>query len=230
MLNLLRPALVLSTCLSLTACGWWRDVPVDNRPASVIKTWFCNANPAWDGWNCAQDPRHAEAPLPARPPKPRAVAVDTVEDVDAVIARLLTEPDAGRARGGVRTAPAADDDMPVTEVPASPQPATSPDEADVVSDSTRIDDSPGDYYAVQLVAMSSRTGAEAFIARHGLSDVTLTPVESAGRVYTALIYGIYPNRDAALAAVNARPASLQHIQPWIRRFDSLQAATARASG
>lgn len=229
MVNRLRLFSIALLGLSLVACGWWRNVPVDNHPASIIETWFCIANITRDGWDCSQDPQLADVPLPARPAPSRETTSATPHDAGAETVRptvkVAIEPDPGTM------APEHDaDDADVARAGMPPGPTTQAAVALAKAGTRTIAEIPADYYAVQLVAMSTRAGAERFMAEHGLEDAIITPVESGGRIMHALIYGIYPDRAAARAAVQSRPASLLHIRPWVRRFDSLRAAAARAGG
>lgn len=69
---------------------------------------------------------------------------------------------------------------------------------------------------------------EEFRIRHRLSGVIGAQVEAGGRIYHALLLGIYETLADARAAAASRPVSLQGTQPWIRKVATLQAAVARA--
>ena len=87
---------------------------------------------------------------------------------------------------------------------------------------------PAHFYAVQIVAMSSRAGLESFSNKHGLNPAASVRIETDGRLYHVLLLGIYETLADATAAVTSRPASLRTMQPWIRRLGPLQQAVARA--
>jgi septal ring-binding cell division protein DamX len=91
-----------------------------------------------------------------------------------------------------------------------------------------LKDLPSGFYTVQIVAMSSMEALESFRHAHGLDGVLGARIESGGRIFYALLLGVYETLADARAAAAARPASLQSYQPWIRKLDTLKAAVARA--
>lgn len=87
---------------------------------------------------------------------------------------------------------------------------------------------PAHFYAVQIVAMSSKEGLEIFSKEHLLSGASAVRVESDGEFYYVLLLGIYETLAGAKAAAASRPDSLMIIEPWIRMLGSLQDAVVRA--
>lgn len=220
MTNRLRLYVVLCLILPLAACGWWRAAPPVETPQPVARqSWYCITNPDWDGWDCGHDPQQVARPLPARPapvPSPYAALLESY-DLDSPV----TSP------GAVPVAP----DHAGVSPPAEPAQETVPTEPApplVATDDQSLRAAPGDYFAVQLAAMSSRAGADQYLREHGLDDAHVALIESGGRDYAVVIYGVYPTRAAAVAAADKRPASLRRLQPWIRRVSTLQAAMTRA--
>ncbi len=87
---------------------------------------------------------------------------------------------------------------------------------------------PANFYAVQIVALSSRESLDVFTKEHRLSGVSAVRVESNGAFYYVLLLGIYETLADAKAAAASRPESLMNIEPWIRVMESLQDAAVRA--
>jgi septal ring-binding cell division protein DamX len=168
---------------------------------------------AWDGWNCDRRP----APVPAQPAPPPAPAPQQLPAIYA--------------------------DVPPVDAPATPAPETGvqPRSAGApagepawrrlayrAASATPMAQLPSEFYAVQIVAMSSFEALEAFRHAHGLDGVLAARIEADGRIYYALLLGVYRNLADARAAAAARPTSLVRYTPWFRKLDSLKAAVARA--
>ncbi|NEO26759.1 MAG: SPOR domain-containing protein, partial [Kamptonema sp. SIO4C4] len=64
-----------------------------------------------------------------------------------------------------------------------------------------LTDLPEDFYAVQLLAMSSKEALESFVAREQISGMSAARVERNGELYFVLLLGIYENADIAREAV-----------------------------
>ncbi|RMD78812.1 MAG: hypothetical protein D6809_05025, partial [Gammaproteobacteria bacterium] len=95
-----------------------------------------------------------------------------------------------------------------------------------------LKEQPADGYTLQLLALSSRERAVAFLRRHGLADRgAVIPVRRGGRTLYAVLYGTYPSKAQALAAarrLQARaPLRRLHLRPWVRRVGAVRAAAAR---
>lgn len=250
-----RVALAASICLTQVACGLLHESTVRLPGAGMSaaeESWFCLANDAWDGWNCARDPRHALLALPARPPASpppgslpdRTAAVAGVDGPVSPLTVTGTQAAAVGADPVPHTDAAGSPPAPVTSglAPAGATPAAQRAEAPGAAGAepdwrhlayqpatvTPLNELPGRFYAVQVVALSSEQALEEFRVMHRLSGVIGARVESGGRVYHALLLGIYENLADARAAAASRPASLQDTQPWIRTVATLQAAVVRA--
>ncbi|MFW6093189.1 MAG: SPOR domain-containing protein [Pseudomonadota bacterium] len=86
---------------------------------------------------------------------------------------------------------------------------------------------PGEFYAVQLLAMSSREALESYVAQRQLDHVSAARVERDGRLYYTLLLGVYETEELARRAAAERPAALAGTTPWIRSVSSLQSAMTR---
>ncbi|PLY15716.1 MAG: hypothetical protein C0631_06230 [Sedimenticola sp.] len=80
-------------------------------------------------------------------------------------------------------------------------------------------------YTLQLIGVYEAKAAEAFIKRYGLENqakyfrTTLN-----GRDWYSVVYGVYPNRDAAAVAKATLPKSLTNRDIWPRPLASVQSA------
>jgi len=108
--------------------------------------------------------------------------------------------------------------------PAPAQPAAAP------APKPRGDASglPPDGFVVQLLAMSSKRAIESLAAELQVPGLSAARIERDGQLFYVLLFGVYPDRDAAESASAARPEALRRFEPWIRRFGSLQDAIQRA--
>lgn len=87
---------------------------------------------------------------------------------------------------------------------------------------------PPDFYAVQIIALSSTEELERFFDRLGVNELTAAEVEVDGELRYALLLGIYETLAAAEQAAANPPEALMSYDPWIRRLAGLQADMLRA--
>lgn len=92
-----------------------------------------------------------------------------------------------------------------------------------------LQDLPGTYWAVQLIALSTQRELKAFMAELGLDELTGAMIEVKGRKYYVALLGVYETRAIAEDAARNRPAGLRGIEPYIRSMASLQSAMTRAN-
>ena len=93
---------------------------------------------------------------------------------------------------------------------------------------TALADLPGSFYAIQVIALSSREDLEQFIVDNDLPVMSGAVVEKDGALFYALLAGIYTDRETAERATLSLPEAISAQRPWIRSLESLQAAMARA--
>ena len=81
---------------------------------------------------------------------------------------------------------------------------------------------PADYYAVQVIALSSADRLEAFVQAHGLQHMMGVARHGRAKAGFALLEGVYPDRAAALAATERLSDDDRFGIPFIRRLESLR--------
>lgn len=194
----------------------------------------------------APPPAPAEAKPALTPPPPVAAAPAKPERPPASVPAPPSAGTAARAEQPAKAQIQAPAPQPVPAKPAqAPQkapPAVAKKEAPAVPSRPSAPTSTGgagglqgrDYlakqdpndYTLQLVAMKTEDEVRDFAARHGLrSHAAYFPVRKNGDVLYALVYGAYPSRAAAEAAVRELPKGIG-VQPWVRSFKSVQTAMA----
>lgn len=179
-----------------------------------------------------------KAPLTSPAAQVPAPAPAAARDVDAQGAgpSAPAEPprdrDAGArsaaAAGTTPAAPARPEPMPAQAQPApeprapAPAPASSParqEEPDWLASA------PAHQYALQLFGSHERTAAEAFIREHGIdARAAWFQTRYQGRPWYVVVYGPYPDRASAVAAVAGLHPALRRLGPWPRSLADIRAA------
>ncbi len=78
-------------------------------------------------------------------------------------------------------------------------------------------------YTLQILGVHDRLTLKKFVAKHHLNDLATFKTTYRNKNWYVLIYGIYPTRAMAEAALAELPASLrENTQPWTRSLDSIQ--------
>lgn len=217
--------------------------------------WFCQLADSGDGWDCVQDETLAENPQPERLPEPRQAQEPELDPLPLPqTGPSLTEPSAQGGAPADGPAPGAEADPAEAAPPpravsepeqlrtgqtpegASPGaaagPATSaPTYARLAyqpPEPVALTELPSEFYAVQVLAMSTPQQIEAFVRRHGIEGVSAARVEREGEIYYVLLLGIYETLDIAREAVADLPAPFTDTSVWIRPLGSLQSAMLRA--
>ena len=182
--------------------------------------WFCE--PAKDGgWDCVQDPQRVANPRPARLPEPLFARERAFPAATNPPGRALPPPASAsepRPASPGRRAPPPDDDA----IPLYQRLAFEPERP------MALVDLPRDYYAIQLIALSSPQDLERFVIENDLPPMSGAVVERDGHRYFALLAGIYVDRETAERAAQNLPEVLRAHGPWLRSVESLQAAIRRA--
>ena len=186
--------------------------------------------PAADGqWNCsdatASFPRQRNgapvpppdtriaAPAPARQPRTVPVAVRSGAQV---------------ARTSMPAAATAQAPPQLPEARASDN-AADPNNSAQPRPKVRILAQPRTAWAIQLIATQSREALERIAEEQKLYDHPAVRLASGNVVRYALIWDVYPDRASAEAALNALPAALHVLKPWLRPIGPLQDAMNEAT-
>ena len=83
---------------------------------------------------------------------------------------------------------------------------------------------PPGHYTLQLLGVSREASARAFVKRHGLGgQAHVFRARRKGRDWFVVIYGNYPSKAEAQAALKRLPAAVRKGGPWPRRFREIQA-------
>lgn len=81
----------------------------------------------------------------------------------------------------------------------------------------------GSHYTFQLMGSWQKQEVYDFIDKYALTgDMAMFESMRNGRIWYALSYGVFENKQSALDASNKWPAPLNTLPSWLRRFDSVQ--------
>jgi len=218
---------------TLLGCGRGGASKHGAIPAQPEGDWFCEMAENADDWECVQDPELARSPKPNRLPsqKPAPVLAAPLALTDDA---LIAEPETAAA---LLAAPPPPPEQPEpTTASATPEVADATSPAEVPAhirlayqplEPTPILDMPASFYAVQLIAMTSRERLEAYIEDNHLEGMSAARIERGGELYYVLILGIYETRELAELASHDLPPPLDSTEAWIRELGDLQQAMLR---
>lgn len=213
------------------ALGGCAGAPREDIAAPTVSPptdWFCEAT---DGeWHCVEEDELGPPSVPARgrdrplqaAPAPEAASASPAVDGPpsrppaTASAAAAAPPQSGAAAGEVPPSAAPADDAPLYRRLAYVPAATTP-----------LTELPGDFYVVQLMALSTRARLERFVRDMGLWGLSAARVGKDDALLYVLLLGVYRNRDDAERAAGALPEALAGVTPWIRPLRSLQAAMLR---
>ncbi len=83
-------------------------------------------------------------------------------------------------------------------------------------------------YAIQLVTFKTRKEAERYIRKNGIGrEAAFLETRHRGRPLFLVVYGVYPDRKAAVRAAAALPKALRRYEPWVRRVETLRKIAGR---
>lgn len=124
------------------------------------------------------------------------------------------------------SAPASEaEPVPVVESVSTPTPVAEAKPAPMVTGSNAeelIMVTPTDWYALQLIALSTPERLEALVKGYAMDSAIQLHIHS-GQDWYILIEGLYADEAEAIQAVRKLPTSLD-VKPWIRPVWSLQQA------
>jgi len=176
-----------------------------------IEPWFCQPDASGDQWDCVRSAPLAAARQPARQPRPKPSPA------------AATPPVVAEQSGAEAEAPPVSPEArPAATGPLYQQLSYRPDAP------VALLDLPADFYAVQLVAVSSKQTLEQFAAEHQLAGMSAARIWNGQKIFYVLLLGIYEDREHAERAVESLSGPMAELQPWIRTVGSLQRAMRAA--
>ena len=117
------------------------------------------------------------------------------------------------------------------ELEYAPEPAVPDfDQDDVIEELAVADNPPADlllrpasHYTLQLVGSGSEDKIKALVETSSeAAQLTYFQTERNGESWFVLVYGDFPDKQAAMAASQAMPESLSQYQPWVRGVKGIQ--------
>ena len=78
------------------------------------------------------------------------------------------------------------------------------------------------HFVIQLAAMSDADGVTRLASKHGLDQLLAVPVVRSGRRLVLAVLGPFPDRVAAVAAMEALPLDRLADRPWIRQVQEIR--------
>jgi septal ring-binding cell division protein DamX len=221
MKRLIRTATALVLMNTITGCSTASSVnqePANGEEQKVQarEPWFCQTGEEDETWDCIQSERLAAVPRSTRaPPKQdvRVVAVAAPIAAPPIEPKPVeTEPRESEPR---EARPASNETAPRSEnIPKYVRLAYKPEKA------VSLIDLPAEFWAVQLIALSSKEALEAFATANDIRGMSAARIGAGGELFYILLLGVYETRDLATEASTDLPPPLDN--PWIRSLGSLQ--------
>lgn len=168
----------------------------------------------------AESSEVAGEPVPVKEPEP-ATAVSEAEEPPGVAEEAVPKQPAPQSQPEEQAPPSAE---PVSE-PVSqeqPEPPTPKAVSEIMREDWLRQQNPA-HYTLQLVGVQEEAAILAFIKRHGLKgQLAYFKSQRQGRPWFSLLYGVFPDRKAAIKAKGQLPAPLAQSGVWPRTFASVQ--------
>ncbi len=203
-----------------------REMPDQGAPAEASP--LPEEAPALAGAGSLESPPQVEKarPQPAEP-SPAAPPAKAGEEARQVVASEA-RPEPPPAAEAVPPSPGKEAARAVLEAPAGEvaKPVAAPAEAPPAPPPPKdwISAQPPGHYTLQLLGVSREASARAFVKRHGLGgQAHVFRARRKGRDWFVVIYGSYPSKAEAQAALRRLPAAVRKGGPWPRRFREIQA-------
>ncbi len=89
---------------------------------------------------------------------------------------------------------------------------------------TALLDLPETFWAIQIMAMQDQNALNSFVSENELVGVSGAKIGSQGKLFYALLLGVYESRSIAEEAWESRPQSISSLKPYFRGLGSLQTA------
>ncbi|MGK0221322.1 MAG: septal ring-binding cell division protein DamX [Limisphaerales bacterium] len=226
MKRLIRTATALVLMNTITGCSTASSVNQESangeeRKVQAREPWFCQTGEENETWDCIQSERLAAVPRPTRAP-PRQdvrvvavavpIAAPPIEPKPVETEPIQSEPRESKPR---EARPAPNETAPRSEnIPKHVRLAYKPEKA------VSLIDLPAEFWAVQLIALSSKEALEAFATANDIRGMSAARIGAGGELFYILLLGVYESRDLATEASTDLPPPFDN--PWIRSLGSLQ--------
>jgi septal ring-binding cell division protein DamX len=228
-----HPLVMLFVLLSF-GCGSRATAPSAQTNETADRSdesWFCQVGATDDDWDCVQSEALAATHTPQRLPAARTQTPAVIQ-VPEPINRSLGKP-ASTTTPGVLSNTAAVTSEPVA-TPAPKAKASTENVPKHIALSYRPDkpiailDLPADFWAVQLVALSSKEALEKWAKENKVSGMSAARIWNGQQMFYILLLGIYETRANAEEAIASLLTPFVDQVPWVRSVGSLQAAMLEA--
>ena len=235
--------IILTLTLALAGCASKAADPVDAREDNSTAqptSWHCEQDA--DTWSCK---RRTIADIQAREAARRSTRFDwslppgqqTPLQNGLPNQEPERQPTIQPEKQAERQATKQIDKQPreATGQPPTPSPSRVANKTEPVisaqidSQAQSLEDLPGDYWAVQLIALKSQKELREFMRSTQLDELSGAMIKVKDRTWYVALLGVYEDRASAERAAAERPAVLQRYEPYIRSVASLQAAMSAAS-
>jgi len=237
--------LLLLVCIG---CGSRNTAPstqTSDNVDSKDESWFCQVGATDDDWDCVQSEALAASHTPDRLPAPRAQNPAVIDVPDPLSRGLNRSSDLSRQPS---LAPVANSNTasppPPVKPTSQPKPAASAATSSSSSSSkkepkhvalsyrpdkpTALLDLPSDFWAVQLVAVSSKEALEKWARDNKVIGMSAARIWNGQQMFYILLLGIYETRENAEEAIESLQTPFGDQKPWVRSLGSLQAAMIEA--
>ena len=231
--------IILTITIALTGCASKATDPLEaqeDKNTAQTTSWHCEQDA--DTWSCK---RRTIADIQAREAARRSKQIDwslPPGQQNPLQGRLSNqEPEREPVRRPEKQAerqvtnqtdkqPRQATSRPPSRVEGKLEQVTS---AQVDSQSRYLEDLPGDYWAVQLIALNSQKELREFMRSTQLDELSGAMIKVKDRTWYVALLGVYEDRESAERAAAERPSVLQRYEPYIRSVASLQAAMSAAN-
>mgnify|MGYP001162716066 FL=1 len=235
--------IILTLTIALAGCASKATDPLEaqeDKKTAQPTSWHCEQDV--DTWSCK---RRTIADIQAReaarrskrfdwslPPGQQSPLQDGLPNEE-----LEREPTSQPEKQAERQVTNQIDKQPrqATGQPLAPSPSRVADKTEPVraprvdSQSRSLEDLPGSYWAVQLIALNSQQELREFMHSTQLDELSGAMIKVKNRTWYVALLGVYENRESAERAAAERPSVLQRYEPYIRSVASLQAAMSAAN-
>lgn len=212
---------------AITGCSTATVVNQESANVQARKPWFCQTGEQNEAWNCVKSERLARSPEPTQKP-PKQVKREMPIQASPVLEARLSTPNEISAVPAVAPIPAATPGPSPVKAQRTPREATATPEtvpkhvrlAYKPKKAVALIDLPADFWAVQLIALSSKEALEAFANTNDIRGMSAARIATGRDLFYVLLLGVYETRALAKDASTDLPPPFDN--PWIRSLGSLQ--------